>query len=126
MKKFFGNAVVFVLLYILLMVPTYVLPYFGSNSSVMLASLASANALSHAPQFLLHLGALGALVLVAWARGSRVDKMWLVVFPLLAAVFDFVPALSVVPLVPTVMHLLAIVLGVVGGETTGRAVDVPT
>ena len=35
-------------------------------------------------------------------------------FPILALGFDLAPGVSSVPLVPTVMHLLAIILGVAG------------
>ena len=35
MKKVLGNPVVFVLLYILFMLPTYYLPYVGSDSALI-------------------------------------------------------------------------------------------
>jgi hypothetical protein len=47
--------------------------------------------------------------------------MWLVIFPILAAVFDLFPGLSAIPLIPTVMHLLAIILGVVGATAIERS-----
>jgi len=115
--KFLGNAVVFAILYILFMLPTYYLPYLGSNSTVV-------NAITNVqidgspieagmnPAFWPHLGCLIALIVLAWFRGSLVEKKWLVIFPTMAAVFDLAPALSSIPLVPTIMHLLAIILGV--------------
>ena len=109
--KFLGNAVVFVALYLVFMIPTYYLPYKGSNSAVIGAIRASAEAGIN-PYFWLHLAALLALVVITWFRGVLIDKKWLLIFPLLAAVFDLAPLLSVIPLVPTVMHLLAIILGV--------------
>lgn len=121
MKKFLGNAVVFVILYVLLMLPTYYLPYVGSNSAVIggLGQLAAgANDLNPLlgvnPAFWLHLGALVLLLAITWFRGVLVDKKWLIIFPILAAVFDLSPGLNFIPLVPTVMHLLAIILGVAG------------
>lgn len=66
--------------------------------------------------FWLHMGSMLVLCFLCWVRGAYVDKAWLVVFPILAIVFDFVPGLSLIPLVPTVMHLLAIILGVVGAK----------
>ena len=109
--KFLGNAVVFVPLYLVFMIPTYYLPYKGSNSAVIGAIAATAEAGIN-PYFWLHLAALLALVVIAWFRGVLIDKKWLLIFPLLATVFDLTPLLSSIPLVPTVMHLLAIILGV--------------
>lgn len=109
--KFLGNAVLFVVLYILFMLPTYYLPYIGSNSSVVNALGAAADAGVN-PAFWPHLGSLIVLIVITWFRGVFIDKKWLIIFPILAAVFDLMPGLSSIPLIPTVMHLLAIVLGV--------------
>jgi len=54
------------------------------------------------------------LCLVARVRGICIGKNWLVIFPALAIVFDFVPGLNSIPLIPTIMHLLAITMGVFG------------
>ncbi|MBI3561184.1 MAG: hypothetical protein HY080_05645 [Gammaproteobacteria bacterium] len=121
--KFLKNTPVFVILYILFMLPTYYLPYIGSNSVtdefLKAAAESGVDTLSFLPQlsflgqaFWLHLGALFVLVLIAWFRGAFVDRKWLHIFPILAATFDLIPRLSVFPVVPTMMHLLTIVLGV--------------
>lgn len=112
-----GHAAVFVIVYVLFMLPTYYLPYVGSNSSVI-NTLGVATQQGLNPAFWLHIGALGMLVIATWFRGVLVDKKWLLVFPILAAVFDLAPGLSTIPLVPTVMHVLAIVLGVAGARAT--------
>ena len=106
-----GNAPVFVLCYLLFMIPTYWLPYLGSNS-LLLNSAGAAAGVGLSPAFFLHLAALAVLVLLAGARGIVVEKTALAVLPVLALVFDLVPGLSSVPLVPTVMHLAAIIVGV--------------
>lgn len=107
-----SNAFVFALLYILLLLPTYFLPFLGSNSSLInglgVASHAGLN-----PFFFFHMAALLALCAIAFFRGGYLHKRWLVVFPILAGVFDLVPVLSSIPLVATVMHLVTIVVGVV-------------
>jgi hypothetical protein len=133
MKKFLGNAAVFVILYILLMAPTYYLPYLGSNSAVIgglgqiaagvgdVSPLAGIN-----PAFWPHLGALILLIVITWFRGAFVDKKWLIIFPILAAVFDLAPALNFIPLVPTVMHVLAIILGVAGTKAAVPAAQQST
>jgi len=113
--KFLGNGVFFVVTYVLLMIPTYLLPWLGSNSSAAY----TANALG-ADQatggfvlfgFWLHLAFLIGLIAVTWFRGKFVGKQWLIVFPFIAMVFDLVTGLNWIPFVPTIMHLLAIILG---------------
>lgn len=115
MKKIFGNTAVFVVLYLLFMIPTYVLPFLGSNSS-MINTLGVAQEGMMNPSFWLHLTALVVLVVLTWFRGANVAKTWLIIFPILALVFDLAPVLSSIPMIPSVMHLLAIILGVVGGN----------
>ena len=119
-KKALGNAPVFVIAYILFMLATYCLPYLGSNSAVVGAVVAASGA-GVTPAFWMHLGALLILCLLCLIRGAYVGKMWLVIFPILAAVFDLFPGLSAIPLIPTVMHLLAIILGVVGATAIERS-----
>ncbi len=121
MKKIVANPALFAVLYILFMLPTYVLPYMGSNSSVLNATGVSAGAGMN-PLFWLHLLALIVLVALVWFRGKLEAKTWLVIFPVLALVFDLIPGLSSIPFVPTVMHLLAIILGVKGGHDTVKVI----
>ncbi len=115
-----ANPAVYVASYIVLMLPTYLLPYLGSNSLIMNAASAAVLGLLQ-PLFLIHLACLALLVALAWFRGVNIDKKWLAVFPVLAMVFDLMPGMNVIPLVPTVMHLLAITLGVVGTTSTSKA-----
>lgn len=119
-KKALGNAPVFVIAYIIFMVPTYVLPYMGSNSSVVGALGAVAGAGIN-PAFWPHIGSMLILCFLCWVRGAYVGKAWLVIFPVLAIAFDFMPGLSAIPFVPTVMHLLAIIMGVVGAKAVASA-----
>lgn len=122
MNKILGNTAVFVILYIVLMIPTYLLPYLGSNSSVINTTGLAAGAGMN-PAFWFHIAALLVLVVLAWFRGSNVGKAWLVVFPVMALVFDLIPVLSSIPMVPTIMHLLAIILGVVGASKAAVTTD---
>lgn len=108
-----GNKGMFVILYLLFMLPTYVLPYLGSNSAILSGAGVAAGAGLH-PLFWVHLAALLVLVAITWCRGSLANKRWLIIFPILAAVFDLFPMLNAIPFGPTVMHLLAIILGVAG------------
>jgi hypothetical protein len=123
--KFLGNAVLFVILYLLFMLPTYFLPYLGSNSAVIgtLGAVADAGV---NPAFWPHLGSLIILIVVTWFRGALIDKKWLIIFPILATVFDLVPGLSSIPIIPTVMHLLVIILGVAGAKAAVPAMQQST
>lgn len=121
MTAYLLNPVVFVGAYLAFMIPTYVLPYFGSNSVAARVATAAVAAAAGVRQplfvpFYLHLICLAALCVLAYTRGSVVDKKWLLIFPFLAMVFDLTPVLAWIPLVPTVMHLLTIILGVVGAR----------
>jgi hypothetical protein len=113
-SRILGNAPTFVILYLLIMLPTYFLPYLGSNSTVLNTAGAAAGAGLN-PLFWLHLLCLAALVAIGLSRGIVIERAWVVIFPILALVFDLTPGLSFIPLVPTVMHLLMIILGLALG-----------
>lgn len=119
-KEFLGSPVIFALVYFVLMLSTYVLPYFRSTFAV--ASVwAGSQSMFNGAAFLLGLQVV-ALAVMAWitfVRGSITGRSWIVIFPLLALVFDIVPILSLIPFVPTVMHLIAIVMGVQPGAARG-------
>lgn len=122
MTSLLKNTVFYVIGYLLLMTPTYILPYFGSNS--LIANGLGAT-LGHGPmpQWWLHAWALVMLVLLGHVRGQLVGKRYLIVFPLVAAVFDMVPGLSIIPMVPTVMHALAIILGAINPVRVNTALE---
>ena len=129
-KKILASGPSFVGLYLLFMLPTYVLPYLGSNSltaNAVYAAAGTASGVGFAGNllFFAHIFCLGVLCLLAWLRGSYVEKTWIVTFPIIATVFDMVPGLSMIPLVPTVMHVCAIVTGVSGQprENPGRIME---
>lgn len=113
MNAMFRGAFGFVVGYLVFMLPTYVLPYFGSNSAIV-GAIGAAIGRGLTPQFWLHAWCLGMLVLVTSIRGKHIGKGWLLIFPVLAGFFDLVPVLNLIPLVPTVMHLLALILGAMG------------
>lgn len=113
--KYLGNAVIFICVYMVLMLPTYYLPYVGSNSAVIGTLGAITEAGVH-PAFWMHLAALVGLVVVTWFRGVYVEKKWLVVLPIIATLFDLAPGLNIIPLIPTTMHILTMVLGVAAAK----------
>ena len=115
MPSIFRNTLVFVVGYVILLIPTYLLPWLGSNSAVLNA-VGAAVGHGMTPQWWAHAWCLVMLVLMAWMRSDFVGRKYLPVFPFLAALFDLTPGLSMIPLVPTALHLAAIILGVKGAE----------
>lgn len=110
---FLKNRIFFVLIYLTVIGPTYVLPYFGSNSGIL--NLAGeAVGVGALPQFWMHVTALYLAVIVAWFRGIYVGKSWVAIFPFLAALFDMLPGFNWVFLIPTVFHVITLVMGVRG------------
>lgn len=109
--KIFQNTAVYVVAYILLMIPTYILPYFGSNSMLMNA-FGMALGIGPTPQWWIHVWFIVAIGVLAWARSEYCTKKWLPIFPVLAGFFDMVPFLNGIPLVPTILNVCGIVFGV--------------
>jgi len=110
LKNILTNAITFAIIYIILMIGTYLLPYLGSNSSINAVGSSIGEGVS--PAFWVHLIILLLLVVITWIRGVVINKQWLVIFPILALVFDMIPGLNFIPFIPTIMHLFAIIKGV--------------
>lgn len=103
MKNFMKSQIMFVATYLPIMVLTYVLPYFGSNSQ--LPGL-QANVFT-----MLHYIALASLIAIAYYRGIALNKKQLWILPFIATIFDMAPGLSMIPFVPTVFHLATLGIG---------------
>jgi hypothetical protein len=107
MNKALENTTTFILVYVLLMIPAY-LTYVDSSSTISTGSLGM-NMVTLS--LLLHMGSMLTLCYVCFIRGKLIGKSWLGFIPLIAIAFEFLPALSAIPLVPSVYHALAIVIG---------------
>ena len=119
------NTATYVVAYLLLLIPTYILPYFGSNSAVMGAMIAGVG-LGIMPQWWIHLMLLYLLFVLALFRGRLIGKGWLWVLSFVAGVFDMTPGINLIPLVPTGLHLAAIIVGarqmpVIAGDGSNAA-----
>jgi hypothetical protein len=66
------------------------------------------------PQTWAHIWFLTLLILVAWMRGATVHKGFLPAISFCAALFDMTPVLNVIPLAPTVLHIVTLAIGVSG------------
>nr|MDP2192884.1 hypothetical protein [Rhodoferax sp.] len=113
MTALFKNTFFFVSAYLVLMIPTYVLPYFGSNS-FLVNGLGAGLGRGMTPMWWTHAWFLVMLIVIGSVRGKLIGKRYLMLFPALATVFDLVPGMNLVPLIPTLMHLTAIILGAMG------------
>lgn len=113
-----GSTVGFALLYVALMVPTYILPYSGSNSAFV-GVLGVAIGKGLMPQTWAHLWSLALLIVIAWMRGATIGKGFLPAISFCAALFDMTPVLNVIPLVPTVLHVVTLAIGVSGKSENG-------
>lgn len=114
------SAPLYVVLYLILMIPSYFMPLLGSNSLGMMSLSAGFGVLLSNPMFLIHAGSILALIALAYFRGAATARGWLVMFPIIALVFDFVPVLSSIPFVVTVMHLCAVIIGAISATTAPK------
>ena len=95
------STVQFGVTYVILALPTYVLPWLGSNSLV--AALVSGG--SVLLYTFLHCLCLIGLILIACIRAVHVRHAVLALLPVCAAMFDMVPGLSLIPFAPTAFHI---------------------
>jgi signal transduction histidine kinase len=111
MKKALNNAAIFVMTYIVFMLPTYFLPYLRTSSSAFYGfeDAASANAFNY--PFFIHLACMIILCWICYVRGAMIGKSWLFFLPMVAFAFEFISKLSAIPYVPSMYHVLAIVVG---------------
>lgn len=114
MNKALGNTTIFVSAYLIFMGLNYYLSSLGSTAfEVQHLDDASLSGLS--VSILPSLFQISAILMLLWIsleRGINIGKKWIVLLPIVAFAFDFIPKLSDIPMVPSVYHLLAIVVGV--------------
>ena len=104
MHKAFANKTLFVITYIVFLLPTY----FVSYAAIAENGLAW-NAITISSS--LYILSMVAIWGICFARGVMIGKNWLVLIPTVAFIFNLTPALTAIPFVPFVYHLLAITLG---------------
>ncbi len=92
--------------YTLLIIPSYILPWMGSNS--MMANIFSNQARWG---FSVHALSLGLAVAVSFLRGWQIKKPELGTISLAALGCDLIPIINLVPLIPSLFHGLTILLG---------------
>jgi uncharacterized membrane protein (GlpM family) len=104
-----GLGARFFIAYAITLIPTYVLPYFGSNSLLVNGLASGAGGMP--VQFWWHISCYAVLIFLAFIRGARISRLWLVAFPILSAVFDLMPVINNIPLAPTVFSVAALYIG---------------
>lgn len=113
MNKALENTSIFVGAYLIVMGLTYFLSSLGSADLVVqsLDGVASPEISLSLLPLLLHLCAIVVLLWISLVRGMAIGKEWIVLLPVVAFAFNFIPKLSTIPMVPYAYHLLAIVIG---------------
>lgn len=110
MKQALANTNVFIVSYITFMAPTYYLSYLSAQSPAF-ESLDSVNTHLFNLPFILHIGAILALLWICLIRGQIIGAKWLALLPMVVFAFEFIPKLVEIPMVPSIYHLLAIMVG---------------
>ncbi|WP_232415377.1 MULTISPECIES: GreA/GreB family elongation factor [Methylotenera] len=110
MSKALSSTKVFVGSYVFFMMLTYYLAQLGAQSP-FLQGLDVAGASVYNFPFFLHLSAMLILLWICFVRGAIIGERWLVLLPMVVFAFELIPKLSTIPVVPTIYHLLAIVVG---------------
>ncbi len=99
----------FFVTYLVLAIPTYLLPYGGSNSALAMVAEAALEA-DTLPVTWWHWFCLVALIVLAWLRGGLIGRAWVAVLPIFAAIFDMVAGLNWIPLIPTGFQVATVIL----------------
>ena len=86
----------------------YVLHVIGSNSMWMVASFTFGVTLLFTA---VHLACFALLIYAAKQRGMAMEMPWLWYLPAAACAFDFLPYLSSLLFVPTLLHVTALAIG---------------
>lgn len=121
MYLLFSSAWGFAFGYLCLMVPTYVLPYFGSNS-VIVSAIGAIVGRGLTPLWWVHAWCLVLLILMTSVRGKSNGRSYLMLFPIIGGLFDLTPFLSFIPFVPTVAHIVTLMLGITGRDAEPQKV----
>lgn len=112
LANIFKAGPVFFIVYCVLALPTYMLPYVGSNSAAVNVVMAGAADVGALPAYWWHLFFLSALAALAWIRGGFIGREWLAALTVLAGIFDMTPGLNWIPLAPTGFHVATLIVGV--------------
>lgn len=114
MNKALGNTTIFVSSYLIFMGLTYYLSSLGTAAAAVqsLDDVASSASYFSLLPLLFQISAMLMLLWISLERGIHIGKKWIVLLPIVAFAFDFIPKLSGIPMIPSVYHLLAIVIGV--------------
>jgi hypothetical protein len=108
-KPLFGYTLVFLLVYLLFMVPLAFSPNLGEIPLQKLGLLIGGPMMN---SFLLFVGSQMALVLVGLLRGLAIGKVWYVFMPILAVGASFAPGLELLPFIAVIAHGISLVIGI--------------
>ncbi|MEY4501026.1 MAG: hypothetical protein RIS52_916 [Pseudomonadota bacterium] len=115
-----GLGARFFIAYLITLIPTYILPYFGSNS-MLINGIGAEIAGGRPVQFWYHISAYAGLIFLAYIRGVRIARVWLFAFPIFAMFFDLVPVINNIPWVPSILNIAALYIGASRSAPAGYA-----
>lgn len=120
------NSGIFCVIYLIVMFFTYIWRYliFGVPSIAVNTGAPQEDVITTIMSFInwaLFINYL-LLILTAYYRGAKTNRKYIATFPLIGAFFDII--LPFIPLVPTIMNILTLVIGV--SNNKDRIVYVPT
>lgn len=101
------NTVVYIIIYLILMLLTYLWRISGISAGMQDAQ--NMDTIADITNWCLLIN----YILMAWvvyARGKAIDKKYIITFPIVAGVFDIL--LPFIPFVPTIMNIITIVVSV--------------
>lgn len=97
MHKAISDTKIFVLIYLILLLPTYL--DLADSGVIGLRSML----------YILSMAAIFAICLI---RGEMIGKKWLMLIPVVAFLLDLMPAFSTIAFTTYLYHLLAMIIGV--------------
>lgn len=106
----------FLIIYLCIMITTYMWRFAAFGAAM--EDGADVDAVGDTMNFLMFASYAG-MAWVAYARGKAIGKNYLVAFPIVGGVFDLI--LVFIPLVPTVMNIITIVVGMPDAKPEPKA-----
>ena len=103
----------FVGVYLGAMLPTYIYRWVFGGAMLTDAAFSGGRGIGgmSVVLYLFLIASYTAMVFACYKKGSQENKLWIITFPIVAAVFDLL--IIFIPFIPTIMNVCAMVFGLV-------------
>lgn len=108
----YDNPLFFIVSYVFFMLFAYLLPSPGFVASINKGLFLSASWVETVLSIIQSLTCV-VLILICLFRGLAAKRIWLAAYPALLLLFSCTPRLAIIPYIPSILHGLAIILGLV-------------